>query len=112
MKTLTSRMEAVQLPVIPMVGELIRKYPETISLGQGVVYYDPPPEAMAMLREFYSLPDNHKYKPVHGIATLREAIEAKLKTDNDIEINSANRIVVTAGSNMAFINAILGITTP
>ncbi|NEQ89146.1 MAG: pyridoxal phosphate-dependent aminotransferase, partial [Moorea sp. SIO2I5] len=42
----------------------------------------------------------------------REAIEAKLKTDNDIEINSANRIVVTAGSNMAFINAILGITTP
>ncbi|NEO40349.1 MAG: pyridoxal phosphate-dependent aminotransferase [Moorea sp. SIOASIH] len=112
MKTLTSRMEAVQLPVIPMVGELIRKYPETISLGQGVVYYDPPPEAMAMLREFYSLPGNHKYKPVHGIAALREAIEAKLKTDNDIEINSANRIVVTAGSNMAFMNAILAITTP
>ncbi|NEN99891.1 MAG: pyridoxal phosphate-dependent aminotransferase [Moorea sp. SIO3I7] len=112
MKTLTSRMEAVQLPVIPMVGELIRKYPDTISLGQGVVYYDPPPEAMAMLREFYSLPGNHKYKPVQGIATLREAIEAKLQTDNKIEINSANRIVVTAGSNMAFMNAILAITTP
>ncbi|WP_439566250.1 hypothetical protein [Gloeocapsopsis crepidinum] len=41
----TSRMQAVQSPVIPIVGELIRTFPGTISLGQGIVYYPPPPEA-------------------------------------------------------------------
>jgi aspartate/methionine/tyrosine aminotransferase len=43
---------------------------------------------------------------------LISAIEAKLKADNGIEINGQNCIVVTAGSNMGFINAVLAITSP
>ena len=39
------RMENVQSPIIPVVGELIRANPGTISLGQGVVSYPPPGEA-------------------------------------------------------------------
>jgi ATP-dependent DNA helicase RecQ len=35
-------MEAIQLPIIPVVGELIKNSPGTISLGQGVVHYQPP----------------------------------------------------------------------
>ncbi|MEQ9553044.1 MAG: pyridoxal phosphate-dependent aminotransferase [Coleofasciculus sp. G3-WIS-01] len=112
MSTLTSRMEAVQSPVIPIVGELIRRHPGTISLGQGVVYYSPPPEAIARLPEFLADPDNHKYKAVQGIAPLLSVIAAKLHTDNGITLNEHNCIVVTAGSNMAFMNAILAITTP
>ena len=112
MSTLTSRMQAVQSPLIPIIGELIRSNPGTISLGQGVVYYDPPPEAIAFLPEFLADADNHKYKPVQGIVPLLEALELKLKTDNSIEINEKNCIVVTAGSNMAFMNAILAITNP
>ena len=38
-----SPMEAVQSPLIPVIGELIRQDPSTISLGQGVVAYPPPP---------------------------------------------------------------------
>jgi aspartate/methionine/tyrosine aminotransferase len=112
MSTLTSRMQAVQSPLIPIVGELIRSNPGTISLGQGVVYYDPPPEAIARLPEFLANPENHKYKAVQGIPPLLSAIEAKLKTDNNIEIQGQNCIVVTAGSNMAFMNAILAISSP
>jgi hypothetical protein len=41
------RMQAVQSPIIPVVGELIRANPGTISLGQGVAYYSPPPVALA-----------------------------------------------------------------
>jgi aspartate/methionine/tyrosine aminotransferase len=105
-------MQAVQSPLISIVGELIRSNPGTISLGQGVVYYPPPPEAIAFLSKFLEEPENHKYKPVQGIAPLLSAIEAKLKAENGIEINGQNCIVVTAGSNMGFMNAILAITSP
>jgi aspartate/methionine/tyrosine aminotransferase len=105
-------MQAVQSPLIPIVGELIRTNPGTISLGQGIVYYDPPPEAIAFLSKFLTDPDNHKYKAIQGIPPLISAIEAKLKADNGIEINGQNCIVVTAGSNMGFINAVLAITSP
>jgi len=60
MTTLTSRMQAVQSPLIPIVGELIRSNPGTISLGQGVVYYDPPPDAIAFLSKFLADSGNHK----------------------------------------------------
>lgn len=112
MSTLTSRMTAVQSPLIPIVGELIGSNPGTISLGQGVVYYSPPPSAIASLSQFLAQPNNHKYQAVVGIPPLIEAITAKLKTDNHIKINDNNCIVVTAGSNMGFMNAILAITNP
>jgi aspartate/methionine/tyrosine aminotransferase len=105
-------MQAVQSPLIPIIGELIRSNPGTISLGQGVVYYGPPPEAIALLPEFLADPENHKYKPVQGVAPLLSAIEAKLKADNGIEINGQSCTVVTAGSNMGFMNAVLAISSP
>src|SRR4028119_369807 len=111
MKNHPTRMQSVQSPIIPVVGELIRQNPGTISLGQGVVYYNPPQESFEKIPEFLATPDNHKYKAVEGIPQLHEAIAAKLKTDNDIEINSKNCIVVTAGSNMGFTNALLAITS-
>ncbi|MEG4996597.1 pyridoxal phosphate-dependent aminotransferase [Microcoleus sp. B4-D4] len=106
-----TRMQSVQSPIIPVVGELIRQNPGTISLGQGVVYYNSPQESFNKIPEFLANPDNHKYKAVEGIPQLQDAIAAKLKTDNGIEINNKNCIVVTAGSNMGFTNAILAITS-
>ena len=100
-------MQAVQSPIIPIVGELIRNHPGTISLGQGVVYYGPPPQAIEQISEFLAQPHNHKYQSIEGIPSLQEAIKTKLKTDNHIAITEANRIVVTAGSNMGFMNALL-----
>ena len=35
-------MDAVQAPIVPIVGDIIRQVPGTISLGQGVVHYPPP----------------------------------------------------------------------
>lgn len=105
-------MQAVQSPIIPVVGELIRSCPGTISLGQGVVYYGPPPEAFEQIPQFIADPENHKYKPVQGIAPLLDEIEAKLKAENGIHIGTENCIVVTAGSNMGFMNVVLAITTP
>jgi aspartate/methionine/tyrosine aminotransferase len=108
----TARMQGVQLPIIPVVAELIRNCPGTISLGQGVVSYGPPPAAIAHISQFLAAPDNHKYKAVYGIAPLLDAIAQKLHTDNNIKIDENRAIVVTAGSNMAFMNAVLAITSP
>ena len=105
------RMQSVQSPIIPVVGELIRRHPGTISLGQGVAYYGPPPEAIEAIQSFLVDPENHKYKLVQGIPKLLEAIGQKLERENHISL-SGRRIVVTAGANMGFVNAVLAITDP
>ncbi|MBD2254978.1 pyridoxal phosphate-dependent aminotransferase [Nostoc parmelioides] len=107
-----SRMQAVQSPIIPVVGELIQNSPGTISLGQGVVSYSPPPEAIELLPKFLADPANNLYKAVEGIPPLLNALTDKLSRFNKMEITTDNCIVVTAGSNMAFMNAILAITSP
>ncbi|MBN3892477.1 MAG: pyridoxal phosphate-dependent aminotransferase [Nostoc sp. JL31] len=112
MESLTSRMQAVQSPIIPVVGELIKNSPGTISLGQGVVSYNPPDEAIEFLAKFLAEPANNLYKSVEGIPPLLTALAGQLQAFNGIEINGENCIVVTAGSNMGFMNAILAITNP
>ncbi len=104
------RMKAIQSPIIPVVAELIRANPGTVSLGQGVAYYGPPPEALEAARQFQADPDNHKYKLVQGIDPLLEVISHKLGEENGITLTETQRIVVTAGGNMAFMNAMLAIT--
>lgn len=105
-------MRGVQSPVIPVVAEMIRAHPGTISLGQGVVYYGPPPEAANRIGEFFGDPDNHKYQPVHGIAPLVARLEAKLTREHGVAVGDNRRLVVTAGGNMAFANAVLAVADP
>ena len=106
------RMQLVQSPIIPVVGELIKSNPGTISLGQGVVNYGPPPEAGEAVAAFFADSQNHKYKLVQGIPELIEQIERKLETENRIRLAADNEAMVTAGGNMAFMNAVLAITDP
>jgi aspartate/methionine/tyrosine aminotransferase len=105
-------MQSVQTPIIPVVAEWIRSCPGTISLGQGVVSYGPPPSALAKIAEFLREPENNKYKPVVGLPQLHEAIVEKLATENNIAPGGGNALVVTAGGNMAFMNALLAIADP
>lgn len=113
------RMENVQSPIIPVVGELIRSNPGTISLGQGVVGYPPPRESFEQVDEFLANPENHKYHAVQGIAPLLEKIREKLESENAIIVegqagssSDTSCICVTAGANMAFMNAVLAICDP
>lgn len=113
------RMQQVQSPIIPIVGEWIRQCPGTISLGQGVVHYGPPPQAIEKIDAFLGNPQNHKYHPVQGIEPLLEAIRRKLESENGIfpdpnegGNSGERRICVAAGANMAFVNAVLAITDP
>jgi len=106
------RLREVQPPVIPIVAEWIRAHPGTISLGQGVVYYGPPVQAEQKVVEFLADPENHKYKPVDGITPLKELLARKWREEHGVEVEPARRVVVTAGGNMAFMNAVLAVADP
>jgi aspartate/methionine/tyrosine aminotransferase len=104
-------MDAVQAPIIPIVGEWIRQSPGTISLGQGMVAYGPPQEALDAIPRFLADPSAHRYGPVEGLAPLVDALARKLTTENGLDL-SRSRIFVTAGGNLAFMNAVLAVADP
>jgi aspartate/methionine/tyrosine aminotransferase len=106
------RLRAVQSPIIPVIADLIRSCPGTISLGQGVVNYGPPPAAREQIDRFLADPSNHKYHSVAGIPALLAAIELKLAAENGLRIDAENRVLVTAGGNNAFLNTVLAIADP
>ena len=68
----------MQAPVIPIVGRWTAETPGTISLGQGIVSYGPPPKVMQAVAAFGSTLGEHRYGPVEGSAELVGLIEAKL----------------------------------
>jgi len=110
-----TRMDAVQSPIIPVIGAMIRQTPGTISLGQGVVHYGPPRAAVDAVREALGSDAGakllHSYGDVAGHAPLVEAITRKLKVENGIDVTQGSRVMVTAGANMAFMHAVLSITS-
>jgi aspartate/methionine/tyrosine aminotransferase len=105
-------MDKVQTPIIPIIADLIDQNPGTISLGQGVVYYGPPRSAFERLHELNTANGIHKYGHTGGLSALREIITGKLLSENNIKINNSSSVIVTAGSNMAFLNALFAITNP
>jgi aspartate/methionine/tyrosine aminotransferase len=107
-----SRMDSIQTPIVQVIGDLIRQHPGTISLGQGVVHYGPPAAAVDVAREALSNPDTHAYQDGAGNGALIGAIEDKLRRDNGIDCRRGSRAMVTAGANMAFVHAVLAVTSP
>src|SRR5688500_9438301 len=105
------RMLDVQTPVIPVVGRWIAETPGTISLGQGLVSWDPPQAAIDALQAFPAAASDHKYGPVEGLPELVTLLAQKLQAENGIAPRR-NRVFVTAGGNLAFMNAVLAVTNP
>jgi aspartate/methionine/tyrosine aminotransferase len=111
-KTHSQRVHAVQTPIIPTITQLARENPGTISLGQGISYYGPPPQAFEEIQKQLTSARLNAYGPVEGIPELTQALAGKLQTRNNISINQHNKIFVTAGSNMAFSSLMVTIADP
>ena len=80
-------MQAVQSPVIPHIAALIRENPGAISLGQGVVHYPPPPQAMQEAARFGETIAEHHYQAARGLPELQEALRKKLAAENQIQVS-------------------------
>ena len=107
-----TRMDAVQAPIVSVIGDMIRRSPGTISLGQGVVHYGPPPQAIAAAREAAGETATHEYQDGSGLPALVDRIAAKLASENGIDVARKSGVMVTAGANMAFMHAVLAVTRP
>jgi aspartate/methionine/tyrosine aminotransferase len=112
MKRFSSRMAAVDAPIIPAIAELVRNNPGTISLGQGVVNYGPPEDAIQALPSLMGDTQLHKYQSVLGHSGLLEALAQKLSVENKIQPDAESLVMVTAGSNMAFLNCVMAVGDP
>jgi aspartate/methionine/tyrosine aminotransferase len=107
-----TRMDAVQAPVVAVIGQIIQQAPGTISLGQGVVHYGPPREAIDAVRRALDDPATHEYQAGDGLPSLVARLERKLREENGIDVALGSRVMVTAGANMAFVHAVLAVTEP
>src|SRR3977135_300646 len=110
--TSRSRMDAVQAPIVPIVGDLIRQTPGTISLGQGVVHYGPPRAAIDAARAAAERPATHEYQDGNGLPALVERLAPQLRTEKRGDVAVGRRLMVTAGANMAFMHAAIAVTEP
>ncbi|GIT26520.1 MAG: hypothetical protein CM1200mP41_25640 [Gammaproteobacteria bacterium] len=63
------------------------------------------------MRNFGDDPGDHLYGPIEGIEPLQVAIRQKLQRENSFDLDGS-AIVVTAGSNMAFLQALLTVADP
>lgn len=107
-----SRLLEVQDPIIPKVQGWVLENPGTISLGQGIVSYGPPAEALKALADFGERASDHRYGPVSGDLELKSLLIQKLRHENGLALGPEQAVLVSAGSNMAFFEIILAITAP
>ena len=105
-------MDEISSPVIQDVAILTRENPGTISLGQGVVHYTPPPQALEAIAEFGRTAGDNHYQAVTGIPELVMRLHDKLAEENDIGLGDDQSLIVTAGSNMAFFHTLLAVCDP
>ena len=103
---------------MPPIVELSRRMAEknaaggdVISLGQSVPFFGPPPgvtDAVAKALTDFG-PRLHAYGPDAGIPELRDALARKLADFNGVRADPDSQIIVTPGSNQAFMVALMTI---
>jgi aspartate/methionine/tyrosine aminotransferase len=104
----SQRITGVDMPIIPTIAAMVRESPGCISLGQGVVNYGPPPQALAAIQEMSVEAGDHKYQAVSGYGPLVESLWGKLSSEAGFN-RSGYELMITAGSNMAFLNALIAV---
>nr|XP_029121242.1 aromatic aminotransferase ISS1 isoform X2 [Elaeis guineensis] len=74
---LARRALETDTPVMVQIQELIRKAKNPISLAQGVVYWQPPAQALDKVKEIVWEPSTSRYGADEGLPELRHALVEK-----------------------------------
>src|SRR5437762_13100543 len=90
-----TRMDAVQAPMVAVVGDMIRQVPGTISLGQGVVHYGPPQAAIDAARAALTDPRTHQYQGGAGLPAPADRLASTPRAQNGLDRPPAPRLRVT-----------------
>ncbi|KAF2301319.1 hypothetical protein GH714_022689 [Hevea brasiliensis] len=103
---LARRALETEMPVMVQIQELVRGAKNAMSLAQGVVYWQPPKQALEKVKELVWEPSISRYGADEGIPELRQALTLKLRKENKLVKSS---VMVTAGANQAFVNLVLAL---
>ncbi|XP_077211914.1 aromatic aminotransferase ISS1-like [Tasmannia lanceolata] len=106
---LAKRVLETDTPVMVQIQELVRGSKDAISLAQGVVYWQPPENALEKIKEIIREPSTSRYGADEGLPELRAALTEKLRRENGLHKSS---VVVTAGANQAFVDLVLTLCDP
>ena len=99
------------MPPLLELGVLANSTEGTISLGQGVPYYQPDEKYLTPVFSNFSKSEFHRYTQDPGILELREEISKKILSDFNVKVDPQT-ITVTNGANQAYVNSLLTITDP
>lgn len=106
---LARRALDTEMPVMVQIQELLRGVKGAVSLAQGVVYWQPPKQALERIKGLVAEPSVSCYGADEGLPELREALVKKLHQENKLYKSS---VMVTAGANQAFVNLVLALCDP
>ena len=112
------RVRSVSMPPIDALNTRMAEINATggdvISLGQSVPFFGPPPQMVEAVRDALDSfgPRLHTYGPDAGIPELRGALARKLAEFNGVEIDPDRQLLVTPGSNQAFMVTMMTILDP
>ncbi len=116
--SIPERVRSVAMPPIDALNtrmaEINAAGGDVISLGQSVPFFGPPPEMIEAVRDALDGfgPRLHTYGPDAGIPELREALARKLADFNGVEVDPDRQLLVTPGSNQAFMVTMMTILEP
>ena len=115
MTTIPNRVRAVAMPPIDALNtrmtQMNAEGGDVISLGQSVPFFGPPPEMLEAVKEALDTFGTrlHTYGPDAGIPELRRALATKLLDFNGVSFDPDTQLLVTPGSNQAFMVAMMTI---
>ena len=118
MTRIPDRVSAVAMPPIDALNTRMSRMnmagADVISLGQSVPFFGPPPQMLDAVREALDSfgPRLHTYGPDAGIPELRDALARKLSDFNGVTFDPGTQLLVTPGSNQAFMVAMTTILEP
>ena len=112
--SLSSRVQAIKpsptLAVTARAAKLKAEGKDIIGLGAGEPDFDTPQHikdaAITAINKGFT-----KYTPVGGTASLKQAVIAKFKRDNELDYN-AKQILVSCGGKQSFFNLALAVINP
>jgi aspartate/methionine/tyrosine aminotransferase len=113
---ITEGIRATDAPPIVGIYAAARDYDRPgrplINLGQGIPDLPPPPECLAALTARLTDPALHRYGPDQGLPELRAALAADYRRRLGVRLDPEREILITAGANHAFFQALLATVRP
>ncbi|GAB4819316.1 hypothetical protein N2152v2_006362 [Parachlorella kessleri] len=100
------RVAQTDPPCIVKTKALVAGTPGALSLAQGVVHWKPPKEALDRATQALAEGGIHGYGADEGLPALRDALRQKIAAENGLE---GYDVMVTAGANQGFVNAVLAL---